>query len=253
MDRINAVVLAGDSRKGFGREGVENKSLLPINGKPMVEYVIDALRDSSLISRISISGPPDLLKSHLGDKVDFYTEDRGSLFENVKTGMEPFMADKAVLIVTSDIPMIAGWMITDFVKRCYQQGGDFCYPIVNKKLNEERFPGVERTYIRMKEGTYTGGNVMYLNPAVFASCEEFAKKVIQFRKQPLKTGRMLGIKFLAGLMLGMLTIPEVEKRVCQLLDIKASAIIVPYPEICNDVDKPSDLEIVKRYFGIQSA
>ena len=89
--------------------------------------------------------------------------------------------------------------------------------------------------------------------AVFASCEEFAKKVIQFRKQPLKTGRMLGIKFLAGLMLGMLTIPEVEKRVCQLLDIQASAIIVPYPEICNDVDKPSDLEIVKRYFGIQSA
>ena len=121
MDRINAVVLAGDSRKGFGREGVENKSLLPINGKPMVEYVIDALRDSSLISRISISGPPDLLKSHLGDKVDFYTEDR-SLFETSRQAWNP-MADKAVLIVTSDIPMIAGWMITDFVKRCYQQGG----------------------------------------------------------------------------------------------------------------------------------
>jgi len=253
MNKINAIVLAGDSRNGCIQEGVENKSLLPINGKPMVEYVINALRDSSLINKISITGPSDVLKSHLGDKADYYMEDRGNLFENVKAGLKPFADDRAVLIATSDIPMVAGWMITDFIKRCYEQGGDFCYPIVDKKLNEKHFPGVERTYVRLREGTYTGGNVIYINPAVLGPCEEFAKKVITFRKQPLKTGRMLGIRFLARLMFGMLTIPQVEERVCRLLNIKASAIVIPYPEICNDVDKPSDLEIVIKYFGIQSA
>ncbi|HHT65371.1 MAG: NTP transferase domain-containing protein [Caldicoprobacterales bacterium] len=253
MTGINAVVLAGDSKRGSVQEGVDNKSFLLINGKPMVEYVIDALRESSAINEISITGPSDLLKKHLGGKVDHYVEDRGSLFDNVKAGIAPFANDRAVLIVTSDIPMITGWMITDFIQRCMHQGGDFCYPIVEKRLNEERFPGVERTYVRLKDGTYTGGNVLFLNPAVIGPCEEFAKKVIAFRKQPLKTGRMLGVKFLAGLMLGILTVPKVEERFCKLLDLQASAIIVPYPEIGNDVDKPSDLDMVLEYFRTQSA
>ena len=253
MTGINAIVLAGDSGKGFVQEGVSNKSLITINGKPMVEYVIDALRDSSLINKISVSGSSETLKKYLGDKVDYYMEDRNTLFDNIKAGLEPFAHDEAVLVVTSDIPMITGWMITDLVKRCVKQGGDFCYPIVEKKLNEERFPGVDRTYIRLKEGTFTGGNAVYLNPAVIDTCEEFAKKVIAFRKQPLKTGRMLGVKFLAGLMMGRLTIPELEERVSGLLNIKASAVIVSYPEIGNDVDKPSDLEMVMQYFRTQSA
>jgi len=248
MTRMNAIVLAGDSKKGFVREGVDNKALLPINGKPMVEYVVDALQDVPMIEKISITGPVGLLKQHLGDKVDFYMESRESLFENVKAGMEPFANDNAVLLVTSDIPMVTGGMITDFIQRCIRQGGDFCYPIVEKRLNEERFPDVERTYVRLREGTYTGGNIIYMNPDVVATCEEFARKLIEFRKQPWKTSRLLGLKFLVGLLLGFLSIPKVEERFYKLLDIQASAIITPFPEIGNDVDKPSDIEMVMRYF-----
>ncbi|HHY81790.1 MAG TPA: NTP transferase domain-containing protein [Clostridiales bacterium] len=249
MTEINAVVLAGDSKKGAVQEGIDNKSLLPINGKPMVEYVIDALRDSPLVDKISIIGPTLPLKEHLGDKVDYYIESRDSLFENVKAGLEPFANDKAVLVVTSDIPMITGEMVTDFIQKSMNLGCDFCYPIVEKQLNEKRFPGVERTYVRLKDGTYTGGNIIFLNPSVVGPCEEFARKLIEFRKQPWKTSRMLGLKFLVGLLLGSLSIPEVEERFCRLLDIKASAIVVSYPEIGNDVDKPSDVEMVKRYFN----
>jgi molybdopterin-guanine dinucleotide biosynthesis protein A len=249
MKQINAIVLAGDNKKGFVQQGVDNKALLPINGKPMVEYVIDALRASPFIGRISVTGPVSMLKEHLGDKADYYMEGKESLFENIKLGMEPFANDKAVLIVTSDIPMITGEMVSDFVRRCIKQGGDFCYPIVEKQLNEERFPGVERTYVRLREGTYTGGNIIYLNPAVVDRCEEFARKVIEFRKQPWKTSRLLGLKFLVGLLLGVLPIPKVEERFCKLLDIQAAAVIMPYPEIGNDVDKPSDLDMVLHYFS----
>ena len=125
MTGINAVVLAGDSKKSLVQEGVENKSLLPINGRPMVEYVVDALGESPLVGKVSIVGPVEHLKACLGDKADYYIEDRESLFENVKAGIEPFSNDGAVLIVTSDIPMITGRMITDFVQRALQQGKDF--------------------------------------------------------------------------------------------------------------------------------
>ena len=249
MTPINTVILAGDSKKGLVQEGLENKSLLSIHGKPMVEYVADALRSSSLIGNISISGPEDLLKARLGTKVDYYVGDKGTLFENIKAGVKPFDNDKLVLVVTSDIPMVSGDMITDFIRRSLEKEGDFCYPIINKKQNEEQFPGVERTYVRLKEGTFTGGNVFLLNPAVIQTCEEFAIKLLQFRKQPWKTARLLGFRFLLGLLLGTLSIKQVEERFGELLQIKAAAIKVDYPEIGNDVDKPSDVEMVMRYLA----
>jgi hypothetical protein len=50
----------------------------------MVEYVIDALRDSPLINKISAVGPSDLLKKHLGDKVDYYMKKGNTLFDKCK-------------------------------------------------------------------------------------------------------------------------------------------------------------------------
>lgn len=249
MRKINAIVLAGDSKKGSVRMDVDNKALLPINGKPMVEYVVDALRDSELVGKISITGPVDALRSFLDGKVDYFIEGKETLFDNVSAGLEPFAGDSAVLVVTSDIPMISGIMVTDFIRRCCSIGGDLCYPIIDKQLNDAKFPNIERTYVKLKEGTYTGGNIIYLNPAVAKPCEEFARKVIEYRKKPWKTGKMLGLKFLVQLLMGTLSLPKVEERFSQLLDIKASAVITPYPEIGNDVDKPSDVEIVNNYFS----
>lgn len=249
LTEINAIVLAGDNKKDFFMSGVKNKALLSINEKPMVEYVVDALHSSPYIGKISISGPEDLLKPILGSRIDFYVGDKDSLFDNVKGGLSPFIEDSAVLVVTSDIPMITGEMITEFIRLSLEQGGDFCYPIVDKQLNDALFPEVERTYVRLKEGTFTGGNIIFLKPSIWESCEELAKNMIQFRKQPWKVAKLLGARFLLGLLMGTLSIAEVEERVNELLNIKASAIKVNYPEIGNDVDKPSDMDMVIKYLN----
>lgn len=248
MTKINAVVLAGDNKKDFAQIGVMNKALLSIHGKPMVGYVVDALRDSSLVGRISITGPEDLLKPHLGSKADYYAGDRNSIIDNIEAGITPFINDPAVLVVTSDIPMISGEMITDFVQQSFKQGGDFCYPIVEKGLNEKYFPDAERTYVHLVEGTFTGGNVIFLNPDIIEPCQEFAKNMIKFRKRPWKTARLLGARFLFGLLFGTLSIADIEEYICSLLQIKAAAIVADYPEICNDVDKLSDVRMVEQHF-----
>ena len=59
-------------------------------------------------------------------------EDRNTLFDNIKAGIEPFTDDNAVLIVTSDIPMITGWMINDLVERCIKQGETSAIPLWRK-------------------------------------------------------------------------------------------------------------------------
>jgi len=244
---MNAVILAGNNQADLARINVSNKALLSICGRPMIEYVVDALRRSSLIHDISIVGPVEPLKACLGGRIDYYFEDTGSFFENLEEAMQPFKADKRVIIVSSDIPMITVQVVDDFVNRCINTDADLCYPIVEKGLNESLFPGFKRTYVRLKEGTFTGGNMFYINPAIFDQCRQFAALLIEYRKTPWKIAGILGLDLLMLLALGRLSISKVEQRFSEILGIKGVAIISPFPQLANDVDKPSDIEMVEKY------
>jgi GTP:adenosylcobinamide-phosphate guanylyltransferase len=250
MNKINAVILAGSGSKHFFRQGVANKALFEICGRPMVEYVVDALKASPGINKISIVGPVAPLKNILGDKIDYYYEDdNNSIFDNAQKGTEPFINDSHVLIVTSDIPLVTGPAITEFLSKCSGLNADLCYPIVGKKLNELMFPRAERTYVHLKDGVFTGGNMIYVNPAIIGPCGQWAQKIIEYRKKPWKTSRILGLKFLAMFMTGKLSISQIERRFSELLNIKAVAVLSSYPELANDVDKPSDVQIAESYFS----
>lgn len=244
---MNAVILAGDSQSDVAGISVPNKALLTICGKPMIEYVVDALYKSSFISNISIVGPVELLKDCLGYKVDYYVEDEGSFFENLNSGIQPFIDDKEVIIAASDIPMLTHEVVDDFINCCLQQKADLCYPIVEKSVNQNKFPGFERTYVKLKEGVFTGGNILCINPAVLGTCHDFTLKFMEYRKKPWKSARLLGLDFLTMLALGVLPIFKIEQRFSELLNIKAAAIISSFPELANDVDKPSDVEMVEKY------
>ena len=57
---------------------------------------------------------------------------------------------------------------------------------------------------------------------------------------------LLGAGFLLSGLAGKLSIPELEKRFSSMFNLRARAIISAYPEIGFDVDKPGDLEIMRR-------
>lgn len=245
MEKVKAVVLAGGSYKDD--LDINNKSFIEIGGRWIVEYVVDGLRDSNLVDGISIIGPVDRLKERLQGKVDHFIQEDKDLLVNLQKGLTPFKDQDFVLVVTSDIPMINGQVVTDFVQRCYDQPADLCYPIVDKRVNDKLFPGFTRTYVKLREGTFTGGNILGLNPKVVEDCEDLARKIIDNRKKPWDIGKFLGSKILILLATGKLSISHLEKRFFELLGIKARAIINPYPELANDIDKPEDVELVKYY------
>jgi len=245
---LNAIILAGDKEDGHNVFET-NKALLPINGKPMIEYIIKALRMTPYVGKIAVVGPVDKLKTVIGDKVDFLVEQGDSMLDNADRGIRLFRNDEHVLILTSDIPMITPKAIEDFILQSEALKADFCYPVVRKEVNEKKFPGAKRTYVRLKDGVFTGGNIIYISPAVFERCKDFATKLIEFRKEPIKTARLLGTALLIKLVLGKATIAEIERRFDDILDITAKAVISAYPEIGNDVDKPDDVETVSKHFS----
>ena len=158
-------------------------------------------------------------------------------------GLNVLEAQTTVLISTSDIPLITTEAVEDFLERCGKCDGDIYYSFVPKEINEAKYPGVERTYVKLSEGTFTGGNLVLLSPKAFRGNMEMIKKAAQLRKKPIQLCRMLGWRYLIKLIFGNLTIPEIEERVRQSFKIKAVGIVSPYPEVGIDVDKPSDFHL----------
>ena len=244
---INAVILAGDKGGSFSG-GLKNKALLKIKDKIMIEYVVNALEQSSVVDKIAVVGPVEQLKSYLDEKVDYFIKGEDGLLKNALKGLELFKEEDRVLVFTSDIPMLTPEAIDHFIRECQKNKADLCYPIVRKEDNLAKFPDTKRTYARLREGTFTGGNIVYINPRKVNRCIDFAEQMITYRKKPWKMCRVLGWRLVFGLVIGVLTIPGLEKRVSRLLDIEVAAILSPYPEISNDVDREIDLVLARKHF-----
>ncbi len=237
---LNAVILAGNSET----EKIPGKALADINGKPMLSYVADAAEGSGMIDRILAVGNGEVGRFCDANGLEF-AEGNPDILENVMRGIERFAGDSRIIIMAGDIPYITSDAIRDFIEKSEGVGVDFCYPIVAKNVCEQKFPGAKRTYVTLKDGTFTGGNIFYLNPSIIERCMPVMRHAIENRKNPMKMGTLLGPGLIFAYLCKNLTIEMVEKKVCGMLNITAKAIISDYAEIGNDVDKPEDLAMAK--------
>lgn len=250
--KVDVIIMAGARNTGALREcsPTDYEALITIHGVPMVQYVAQAARTARSVERIAVVGPVEMLRPYLENTADLLVEGRSGMIDNIRAGMEALDTERKVLILCSDIPMVSADAIDDFVTQCAIREADFYYPIISKEVNMDRFPGTRRTYARLKEGTYTGGNIFLMNPAIVNGATEFMEKMIIWRKKPIKLSQAFGFKVIFKFALGSLTISELEHRVHQLTGFSAAALIVRHPEVGFDVDKPSDLEMMEKYIQL---
>lgn len=255
MQKYDAIILAGGVNSGKLRKYApyENEAFIIIGSYPMIHYVYRAARASRAVNRIIIAGPVESLKELFKKEENLYFAPAGATavesFTSALAAVEGEPLTEKVLVMPSDIPFITPEAIDDFVSRCEQVEADVYYSIVSKETNEKRFPGVVRTYARLKEGVFTGGNIFMVRVAVVDRCLEVARKLVANRKSVLASARLFGGRILWRLITRRLTIADVEQRFEEILGIRGRAIISEYPEIGVDVDKPSDLKLAEEYLG----
>lgn len=246
MIKVDAVVLAGAPNDGPLQEVRSEKweAQIPINGKPMVDYVIEALTSSSRVANIVVVAPEDL-KDSLPSQAQ-WVEAGGSLTENIFRAIDALDKQNNILFVTSDVPFLHSEAIDDFVDRCGELDGDIFYPLISREANEQLYPETVRTYFTLKEGEFTGGNIVLTTPQAVIDSRWVMDQVISRRKKPWKIIRMLGVFFILKFVTRQLTLRQLEKRASELLGHSGVLIISPYPELSTDVDKPSDLELAEK-------
>ncbi len=246
---MQAVVLAGRANDGkLSRESQEAyEANIDIAGKPMVMYILDVLESLPAVTKIHLIGPGEAVLRYRGGKVVLLEPGR-DLFDNVRIGLSAAETEN-VLVCASDVPLVTRDIMEDFLSRCIESDADFCYPVCEKKDYEKDFPEVSRTFVALKEGIYSGGNLFMVRKSVLAKAWPLVEKMISYRKSPLKMASVLGPVLLLKVFLKTASVRELERRVGALLDMKPRAILNAAPEIGIDVDKPSDLEICRRVLG----
>lgn len=244
---MSAVVLAGRRNDGKLKDCAteEWEALIDIGGRPMVSYVLDALLSSSYVGHIFLVAPRDVFgQIYESDRVSVI-EPGDSIVENCLKGCHATPEGGFVLISTSDLPFLSADVVDAFVRQCFEKDADFYYPAVLRDAVENRFPGVKRTFVSIKDGDFTGGNVFVARRSVIDTVASKAGAFIENRKSPIKQAGVLGWGFIIKLLLHTLTIDELERTITRSFGARAAAVVTSASEIGVDVDKPSDLALAR--------
>ncbi|MFC1474560.1 hypothetical protein ACFLQK_00825 [bacterium] len=149
------------------------------------------------------------------------------------------------MISSCDIPLITPDIVQRFIEACNKMQGEVYYPVIEKKFNDEKYPATRRTYFKLQDGTYTGGNMVVLNPEAIRKNWSLLEQAIAARKSPLKLLSMIGFGFIIKYLFRRLTLEYTVRKVASIVGMSGSAVPVEDPEIGVDVDKESDYLLVK--------
>ncbi len=243
----DAIILAGGENRGALRDSSDQpyEALIEVAGRPMISFVAGALDATPEVERIFVVGPAELLRQCPLPAKAVVVEGGKTMLETIRLGLARTEPGHKVIVATGDIPLLSAEAVGDFLALCSRKDADIYYPIVSRETNDRYYPGSKRTYVRFKGGVYTGGNIFLVDPEVVPRCVTVAEKIIANRKNPLQLCRILGWGFVVSFLLGRLSIEKVRDRVAELLQVRGEVVYSGYPQLGIDVDKPSDLELVR--------
>ena len=245
--RIGAVVLAGGKIPASLAHLATQRALLRAGGELLLTPLLAALHATPSVCATVVVAPADALRE-LAVLPGQLAAAGDSLVENMRLGATTLAASAPthLLFITGDIPLVTPAGIADYIDRSLHSGAALTYPIIPREVCAARFPGARRTYVRIREGTFTGGNAIFTTARLLDDQQALIQGLYTARKSPLQLARLLGFMTVLRMLTGTLTLPYLEQVASRLLHAPVAAVITPYAEIGFDVDKLSDLDAVER-------
>jgi GTP:adenosylcobinamide-phosphate guanylyltransferase len=227
----------------------ESKALLDIAGKPMIQWVLDALTASTTVTNVIIVGATEKSRLECGKKI-YYIPNQGKMVENLQAGARKVKEINPqathVLMVSSDIPGITGEIVDWVVNTDMQTDLDIYYHVIERSVMEKRYPGSKRTWTHLKGLEVCGGDLNMGRLSLLLGEEtDIWEKITDARKSPLKQAALVGFDTALLLLTGQLTLEKAETNIMKKLNFTGKAILCPFAEVGMDVDKPFQLEIMR--------
>ncbi len=249
--QVKAVVMAAGAGGEFADSmGVPAKALVPIDGVPMVRYVVEALAACQTVSEtVLVTSPRAKLPDDATGGVK-QVHAAGEKFSDTIAAAARIEGDGQIAIITADLPCLTPESVDATVNFALDSGADFTYTIADADMCESSYPGTKRTSIRLCEGRFTGGNIAVARRSTLLQCQELLNSLFGNRKNVPRLAMMLGAGVLIRIALGTLTLEQAAARASKILGGEVAVHASQHAEIAFDVDKPSDLEAAKVAFAM---
>lgn len=250
----DAIILAGGKSPWLKPiAGTDCRAAALIAGKPMLNYINQALVGSAKIERVVVIAPKGAVEGVALEKNTYLVDAGNDLLETLELALAKVNQTRPVVIVTDDIPLLTTEAVDDFLRQAERSPADFLYTIIPQVVCQRDFPQGQRTYGRLKDGCFTGGNMFLVKGPVVMQQKKKAEEIFAKRKSPWQLCSWLGWWFVCKLLLHRLTLAEVEARASLLLGFSGRAIITNYSGVGMDVDKKSDWELIAAVLAHNSA
>ncbi|VAX36635.1 Transcription regulator [contains diacylglycerol kinase catalytic domain] [hydrothermal vent metagenome] len=249
MKKYNLIILAMEEKGPLYDEyGCTNKALLPIHGKPMLDWVVEAFRKSEYIDNIIVIGSDELdqlssmryvrkrIMSGLNvvqNLIHGITYVKTSIYQNADN-------HNGYLISFCDAVFLNTEVINETIKNISNSNSDLVFHYVEKETFKKHGLTAQRTYIPIGKKNYTGTAIYYIKKfSLVSNFLEDLSQMRQNRKDPKGILKVLGCADSQSFF-------EIESVLSKKISAKVKIFESLHPEIGMDVAKPSDVELAKK-------
>ena len=242
---MKALILAG-SRGGVdpvaAYAGVAHKALIELGGETLLARVARALDEA---------GMGEVAVSSVDPEVDAEARRLGLTSLRARPGPSESVSDALkvlgapLLVTTADHALLESGWVRRFVEDT-PPGADVAVLLARRDVVEAALPGTRRTYLRFADGDWSGCNLFLLATPDAAGAIDLWRLVEADRKRPWRIVRRFGPSTLFAYLRGRLTLARAIERLGELAGTRAAAVASPAGLAAVDVDKPADLDAVRR-------
>lgn len=243
MSGFTALVLAGSRDEPdalCAYAGVSHKALIELAGQTLLARVVVALQSAGA-ARIGVctSHPQVAAAAAPLEVIPAVATPSQSVEQAARALGFP------LLVTTSDHALLQPEWIARFLADI-PADADIAALLAPEDVVRAAVPDTRRTYLAFRDGRYSGCNLFYLRNARALAAIALWRRVEVHRKQPWKIAALLGPGMLLGYALGRLSLDEAVARLGRRIGLTAAAVRTPYGLAAVDVDKPADLDLVRR-------
>lgn len=228
----------------------DSKALVDVAGKPMIQWVLDALSDAKHVDNVIIIGLSPKTEITCKKPIHFISN-QGRMLSNIVAGVTKSVEldpkSEYVLVVSSDIPGINAEMIDWLIENCMETKEDMYFGVVTREVMEARYPGSNRTFTKLKDVHLCGADmhIAHVSMAMDPDHLQMWEELIGNRKSPLKQAATIGFGTLFKVATRRITLDDLVATVTKRIGITGRPIIWENAEPAMDVDKPHQLEILR--------
>lgn len=260
---FTALILAGTRPGGdpLARAlAVSHKALIPVADVPMIVRVVRALRASQAIRRIAITGMDrSTLREirEIGVVID--SEEltilggRATPSGSVLAALEELPDAAPLLVTTADHPLLSTEMIDEFARAAADGKTDVAVGLVPAGAVHAAFPGVRRTVLPLRGGSYCGCNLFAFLTERSRRAPAFWAEIERHRKRPWRMLLPLGVSEVLRFALRRLSLDDVVALASRKMDVRARAVVLSHPGAGFDIDKVEHLEAAERFLKMRGA